>query len=106
MQLAAVFHRGRGTYHLLGTDALGRDHALTHYVWRAVSLVGVTVVAVAGLIWCAAWALPSGFFGSWRDTLVMRLVDIQLAVPFILLAIATMAVLGTGLWNVVFVLGF
>lgn len=95
-----------GTYHLLGTDALGRDMlSRIMYGGRVSLLVGVTVVAVAGLIGVPL-GLLSGFFGKWLDTLVMRLVDIQLAVPFILLAIAIMAVLGTGLWNVVMVLGF
>lgn len=94
-----------GTYHLLGTDALGRDLlSRMMYGGRISLLVGVTVVAVAGLVGVPL-GLLSGFFGNWIDTVIMRLVDIQLAVPFILLAIAIMAVLGTGLWNVIFVLG-
>lgn len=95
-----------GGYHLLGTDALGRDLlSRIMYGGRVSLLVGVTVVAVAGLVGVPL-GLLSGFFGNWVDTVIMRLVDIQLAVPFILLAIAIMAVLGTGLWNVIFVLGF
>lgn len=95
-----------GGYHLLGTDALGRDLlSRIMYGGRVSLLVGVTVVAVAGLVGVPL-GLLSGFFGNWVDTIIMRLVDIQLAVPFILLAIAIMAVLGTGLWNVIFVLGF
>ncbi|MFN8495248.1 MAG: ABC transporter permease [Caldilineaceae bacterium] len=95
-----------GGYHLLGTDALGRDLlSRIMYGGRISLLVGVTVVAVAGLVGVPL-GLLSGFFGNWVDTVIMRLVDIQLAVPFILLAIAIMAVLGTGLWNVIFVLGF
>jgi peptide/nickel transport system permease protein len=49
--------------------------------------------------------LISGFFGKWADALIMRVADVQLAVPFILLAIAIMAILGTGLFNVIVVLG-
>ncbi|MDQ3249736.1 MAG: ABC transporter permease [Chloroflexota bacterium] len=94
-----------GTYHLLGTDALGRDLlSRTMYGGRVSLLVGVTVVVVASLVGVPL-GLISGFFGKWTDTLIMRLVDIQLAVPFILLAIAIMAVLGTGLGNVILVLG-
>lgn len=93
------------TYHLLGTDALGRD-LLSRMIYggRISLLVGMTVVIVAALIGVPL-GLLSGFFGKFVDTLIMRLVDIQLAVPFILLAIAIMAVLGAGLWNVILVLG-
>lgn len=93
------------TFHLLGTDALGRD-MLSRMIYggRVSLLVGITVVIVAGLIG-VPMGLLSGYFGKTVDTLIMRLVDVQLAVPFILLAIAIMAVLGTGLGNVILVLG-
>jgi peptide/nickel transport system permease protein len=95
-----------GTYHLLGTDALGRDLlSRMLYGGRISLLVGITVVAVATLLGVPL-GLISGFFGKFADTLIMRVADIQLAVPFILLAIAIMAVLGTGLVNVIVVLGF
>ncbi|MBX3010960.1 MAG: ABC transporter permease [Caldilineaceae bacterium] len=93
------------TFHWLGTDALGRD-LLSRMIYggRVSLLVGITVVVVAGLIGVPL-GLLSGYFGKTLDTLIMRLVDIQLAIPFILLAIAIMAVLGTGLGNVILVLG-
>lgn len=94
-----------GSYHLLGTDALGRDMLSRMMFGGRVSLlVGITVVTVA-LLLGVPLGLVSGFFGKWTDTIIMRVADIQLAVPFILLAIAIMAVLGTGLWNVILVLG-
>lgn len=105
VQLAPFSTSNSGTYHLLGTDALGRDLlARMMYGGRVSLLVGLTVVSVAALIGVPL-GLLSGFFGKKIDTLIMRLVDIQLAVPFILLAIAIMAVLGNGLWNVILVLG-
>lgn len=105
VQLRPLSTSETNTFHLLGTDALGRD-LLSRMIYgaRISLLVGITVVAVAGLIGVPL-GLLSGFFGKGIDTLIMRLVDVQLAVPFILLAIAIMAVLGTGLWNVIFVLG-
>jgi peptide/nickel transport system permease protein len=106
VQLSPLSTAESGTYHLLGTDALGRDMlSQMMYGGRISLLVGVTVVSVAALLGVPL-GLVSGFFGRYADTLIMRLADIQLAVPFILLAIAIMAVLGTGLFNVIVVLGF
>jgi peptide/nickel transport system permease protein len=104
-QLPPLSTSEMGTFHLLGTDALGRD-LLTRMMYggRISLVVGITVVLVASLIGVPL-GLISGFFGKWVDTIIMRLVDIQLAVPFILLAIAIMAIFGTGLGNVIFVLG-
>ncbi len=105
VQLAPLSTATEGTFHLLGTDALGRD-LLSRMIFggRISLLVGTTVVIVAAFIGVPL-GLLSGYFGRMVDTIIMRLVDIKLAVPFILLAIAIMAVLGTGLWNVIFVLG-
>jgi len=105
VQLPPFSTSTENTFHLLGTDALGRDLlSRMMYGGRISLLVGITVVTVAGLIG-VPMGLLSGYFGKTVDTLIMRLVDIQLAIPFILLAIAIMAVLGTGLWNVILVLG-
>lgn len=89
----------------LGSDALGRD-VLSRLVYGArVSLtVGFAAIAVGGTIGIVA-GLLSGYFGGWVDDLFMRLGDIQLAFPFILLAIMFLVVLGSGLWNLILVLG-
>ena len=90
--------------HLLGTDKLGRDIlSRTIYGSRVSLLVGVTTVALSLSIGFALGAL-AGYFGGWLDQLLMRLVDILLAFPGILLAIAMTAVLGPGLDHVILAL--
>ncbi len=89
----------------LGTDGLGRD-LWTRIIYGAqVSLaVGVLAVAVGGFVGTSLGIL-AGYFGGRIDDFIMRLADIQLAFPFILLAIMVLVVLGPGVWNLVPVLG-
>ena len=90
--------------HPLGLDELGRD-ILSRLVWGArVSVaVGLAVVSAAGSLGTFVGAL-AGFAGGWVDTLLMRVADVFLAFPGILLAIALVAVLGPALRNVVIAL--
>lgn len=90
----------------LGTDLNGRDLLSRIMVGAQASLfVGVASVLVGGLIGLVL-GLAAGYFGGWVEGLVMRLVDVQLSVPGVLLAIAVLAAIGKGLLNVVLVLGF
>ncbi|MBI2180267.1 MAG: ABC transporter permease, partial [Deltaproteobacteria bacterium] len=87
-----------------GTDKLGRDIlSRTIYGSRVSLLVGVATVALSLSIGFALGAL-AGYFGGWLDQLLMRLVDVLLAFPGILLAIAFTAVLGPGLDHVILAL--
>ena len=86
----------------LGSDQLGRDvFSRLLYGARVSLLVGVAAIAVGGTLGVIA-GLVSGYYG---DDVIMRLGDIQLAFPFILLAIMFLVVLGPGLVNIILVLG-
>jgi peptide/nickel transport system permease protein len=94
-----------GRIHWLGTDHLGRDIlARILYGSRIALLVGLSAVAIAGSIGLAI-GLLSGYHGGHLDDVLMRVADIQLAFPFILLAIAVIGVLGPSLGNIIVVIG-
>ena len=101
----AFWARGGSLAHPLGTDSLGRD-ILSRLIYgaRVSILVGVASVVISGALGTVL-GLVAGFFGGKLDDLIMGAAEIQLAFPFILLAITAMAVLGPGLLNVILVLG-
>jgi peptide/nickel transport system permease protein len=89
----------------LGTDSVGRDVlSRTIYGSRVSLLVGFAAVVIGGPLGITL-GLLSGYYGGWVDDLIMRIGDIQLAFPFILLAITIFVVIGANLLNVVLILG-
>jgi len=87
--------------HLLGTDPLGRD-LFSRILWGShVSLlVGFIAVVIAGGIGVPI-GIIAGLYGGWLDTVLMRIADIQLAFPDILLALAIISVTGPSLLNII-----
>ena len=91
--------RGAEGLFLLGTDALGRD-ILSRLIFgaRFSLFIGVVVVSVS-LIGGVIIGMFAGFFRGWVDTVIMRVMDIILAFPSLLLALTLVAILGPGLTN-------
>ncbi len=97
---------GSSVEHVLGTDRLGRD-TLSRLIYGAqislaVSLVGILLTGMVG----TAIGLLAGFWGAWVDTICMRLVDISLSLPGILMAVLLSVVFKPSFTNVVIVVIF
>jgi glutathione transport system permease protein len=93
---------GPSLLHFFGTDAYGRD-VLSRIIWGGrvsltVGFLSVTLGAVTGVV----LGLISGYFGGWIDGVLMRLMDVLLAFPGIVLAIGVVALLGPGIDNVIY----
>ena len=86
-----------GTFHLLGTDQVGRDIVSRIFYGGRVSLgIAALAVLIGGTLGVVV-GLFAGYFGGWIDTVTMRLADVQLAIPSILLALGIVAFAGRSL---------
>lgn len=91
--------------HLLGTDQSGRD-VLSRIIYSSrVSLtVGVGAVLVFVVIGTLLGAV-AGYFGGWIDMVVMRMTDVFMSFPYLMVILVLVSIMGPGLFNIVFVLG-
>jgi peptide/nickel transport system permease protein len=91
--------------HVLGTDQIGRD-LLSRVIWggRVSLLVGVSAVLLSATIGVLL-GLAGGYFAGRTDWTIMTLINVMLTFPFVLLALAVIAVLGPSLTNMIIVLG-
>lgn len=99
-----AWQQGGDASHLLGTDNLGRDifSRLVHGA-RVSLMVGILAVSISMVV--GTWlGLLAGFFGGRTEAIIMRLTDMQLAMPFILMAIAIVGALGPSTRNIIIVL--
>ena len=102
--LPPAWLHGGSAAHLLGTDSLGRD-VLSRLLYgaRISMLVGTAAVIGAGILGVGIGVISS-YRGGWLDYLVQRIVELFQSFPFILLAIAVLAFLGSGVRNIVLIL--
>jgi len=99
-----AFMEGGSTKYLLGTDHLGRD-VLSRVIFGArISLAVVVVTLALGAVVGVSAGMVAGFYGGWRDEVLMRIVDIKLAIPTILLALVLILALGQSFLIIVVIL--
>lgn len=101
MRKAPPFTEG----YLLGTDDLGRD-MLSRLIYgaRISMVIGVVSVGIA-MVFGLLIGVVSGYYGGWFDKIVMRIIDIMLAFPYVLLTIVIVAILGASLTNAMIAIG-
>ena len=100
-----AFNAGGSSLHLLGTDEVGRDILSRLLYGSRVSLIVAIVSGVLSMIIGTTIGLIAGYFGGKVDTICMRIVDVMLAFPFMFMALCFMVALGSGLSNIILVLG-
>lgn len=104
-QITAEALQGPSIKHPFGTDKFGRDQLSRILYGGRVSLrVGIIAVAVA-LVFGGALGVAAGFIGGKVDSVIMRVMDVLMAVPGMLLAVAIAASLGAGLGNMMIAIG-
>ncbi len=94
----------KNSLHILGTDPLGRDVLARVIVGGRISLLVGILSVLGAIVVGVVLGLLAGYYRGFVDTLVMRLADVQLALPFILMAITFAAILGGGLGNTILLL--
>jgi peptide/nickel transport system permease protein len=98
--------RGPSGTFLFGTDDLGRDVLVRVIYGARVSLLSGVLASTTAVIVGVVVGLVGGYFGGIVDTLLARLMDVVLSFPFLLFAIALVAIIGPGLWISIFVIAF
>lgn len=92
--------------HILGTDQLGRDVLARLLLGGKISLAIAFVVVIIQVVVGTVLGIIAGYFGGAADSIIMRVCDVVLSIPNLVLALAIMAVLGTSVVNLVAVLSF
>lgn len=105
-KMVGSFSSAPNLQHLLGTDQVGRD-VLSRVIYgtRISLLVGFSSVGI-GLSLGILLGLASGYLGGWIDMIIMRITDIVMSFPYIMLILVVAGIVGPGLLNIILILGF
>jgi peptide/nickel transport system permease protein len=97
--------QGSSSKHLLGTDAIGRDiFSRLLYGARSAVMVSFGAVTIQQTI-ASIFGVTAGYYGGWTDKLLYRIVDVFQALPGLVVLITILGIFGSGLWQLVFVIG-
>jgi peptide/nickel transport system permease protein len=97
-------HQGSSPEHWLGTDHLGRDTFSRLIASARTSLVGMALVLGFALTVGISIGTLAGYRRGWVEESLMRIVDVGMAVPSLIIALATIGIFGTGYWNMILAL--
>lgn len=105
-QVSTSFSKPPSIDHWLGTDQIGRDMlSRLLYATRISLFVGFAATVISTLIGVIL-GLIAGYFGGVADIIIMRITDIIMSFPYILLVLVAAAIFEPGLWNIILILGF
>lgn len=105
-QVSTSFSKPPSWKHWLGTDQIGRDmFSRLLYATRISLFVGFSATVISTAIGVIL-GLISGYFGGLVDIVIMRITDIIMSFPYILLVLVAAAIFEPGLWNIILILGF
>jgi peptide/nickel transport system permease protein len=100
----ASAYQGPSAKHWFGTDELGRDEfTRVIYGGRISLMVGLSVALVAGFVGAVVGGI-AGYYGGWLDNVMMRVTDLFLSIPFLVILIIASQALGTSTWDIVVIL--
>ncbi|NCC84124.1 MAG: ABC transporter permease [Clostridia bacterium] len=105
-QITSAFSAMPSAEHWLGTDQVGRDMLTRLMTGSGISLFVALLATVVSTLLGVLLGLAAGYFGGWIDIIIMRVTDIVMSFPYLLLVLVAAAIFGPGMWNIVLILGF
>ncbi len=105
-QITGSFRQAPSAAHWFGTDREGRDMLTRVFTGAGVSLFVAFLATLISSVVGVVLGLISGYFGGWFDTVIMRITDVVMSFPYMLLVLVAAAIFGPGMWNIILIMGF